>query len=103
MHLTCWRGRRGHITLGAEKGGTDEGREGDECRDVCVCVLYKRAFFLLRTKEREMEAGSRRKKRRRRRGRCKDPSETKAGIPVKEKTGDGGGDCMRTRGEEACE
>lgn len=47
MHLTCWRGWRGHITLGAENEGRDEGREGDECRNVhvCVCVLCKQAFF----------------------------------------------------------
>lgn len=50
-----------------------------------------------------MEAGNWRKRGRRRRGRCKDSSETKAASPVKEKTGEGGTECMKIRGEEACE
>lgn len=73
-----------------------------------MCVLYKLAIFLLGVMEREKEASRsrrkmwRRKKRRRRRGRCEESSETNAGCPVKEKT-EGGRDCMKARGEEACE
>lgn len=32
MHLTCWRGRRGHTTLGAET----RGREREAA--ICVCA-----------------------------------------------------------------
>lgn len=45
-----------------------------------------------------MEAGSRRKRRRRRSGRCKASSETKSASPAK--TGEGGRECMKIRGEE---
>lgn len=59
MHLTCWRGRRGHTTLGAETGRKGW-REGEECKDTCVCAcacaVYKRASFLLGTK-REGDGG----------------------------------------------
>lgn len=33
-------------------------------------------------------------------GRCSDSFETKASSPIKENTGKGGKDCMKTRGEE---
>lgn len=49
-----------------------------------------------------MEAGSRRK-RRRRSSRYMDSSETKSASPVKEKTGEGGRECIETRGMDACE
>lgn len=91
MHLTCWRRQRGHATLGTETGGRDTGRNAEICVYVCECDF----FFLLGSKEREMETRSRRNKWRRRRwGSCKDSTETKAASPVR-----GEKECMKTREE----
>lgn len=53
--LTCWCGRRGHATMGAERG-MKEDRE----RNIEMCAFVP-ALILLCTKEGEMVEGSRRK------------------------------------------
>lgn len=53
MHLTCWRRRRGHTTLGAETGRRDEGKEGEKCRDMCACAVQEGSFSTRNKGERD--------------------------------------------------
>lgn len=100
--ITCsWPGGAGGV--GTQPWVQREGwrRRG---RGTERCVAFVPALILLWKKERDMEEGSRRKRRRRRRsGTCEESSETESASPAKEKTGEGGRECMKTRGEEECE